>query len=40
VSVSKIEIDLDGKIVITSEAPQAYPTTDPYLTWKEGRVAS
>lgn len=39
ISVSKIEIDADVTIVITSAASQGYPHRDPYLTWKEGRVA-
>ena len=36
-SVSKIEIDTDGRISITSGKTQGYPPRDPYLTWKEGR---
>jgi hypothetical protein len=40
ISVSKIEIDTDGRIAITSEVPHGHRPHDPYLTWKEGRVES
>jgi hypothetical protein len=40
ISVSRIEIDTDGRIVITFGSPQREQPRDPYLTWKEGRVAS
>lgn len=38
--VSKIEIDVDGRIVITSEVPQVYSPRDEYTAWKQGRGES
>jgi len=40
VSVAKIEIDTDGRIVITSEVPREYQPHDEYMTWKQGRGAN
>jgi hypothetical protein len=39
VSVSQIEIGLDGRIVITSGEPQGSPPRDEYVNWKESRNA-
>ena len=38
--VSKIEIDADGRIVITSGVAQGYPPRDEYMAWKQGRGAN
>jgi hypothetical protein len=40
ISVSKIEIDTDGRIVITSGVPHEYQPRDEYMTWKQGRGAN
>lgn len=40
ISVSKIEIDTDGRIVITSGLPHGYPPRDEYMAWKRGRGAN
>jgi hypothetical protein len=37
ISVSKIEIDTDGRIVITSGVPHEYQPRDEYIAWKQGR---
>jgi hypothetical protein len=39
ISVSQIEIDLDGRIVITSGEPQGSPPRDEYANWKESHSA-
>jgi len=39
VSVSQIEIGLDGRIVITSGEPQGGPPRDEYANWKESHSA-
>ena len=39
VSVSQIEIGLDGRIVITSGEPQGSPPRDEYANWKESHSA-
>ena len=39
IPVSRIEIDLDGRIVITSGEPQVNPPRDEYTSWKESRNA-
>jgi hypothetical protein len=38
VSVSQIEIGLDGRIVITSGEPQGSPPRDEYVNWREVAV--
>ena len=39
IAVARIEIDIAGKIVIISGAPQDAAVRDDYTKWKEGRNA-
>jgi hypothetical protein len=39
-SVSKIEIDTDGRIVIISGVTHEYQPRDEYMAWKQGRGAN
>jgi hypothetical protein len=40
ISVSRIEIDADGKIVITSGIAHKSLPCDEYVAWKQGRGAN
>jgi hypothetical protein len=39
-SVSKIEIDPNGSIVITSGVPDGHPPGDEYMAWERGGRAN